>query len=165
MLVALHFFIQHNRRIVWEVSLFINCLRFCKKKKNAGSSVHSTVIGKLPMRQAVFAIFGFQQTYGNSVGQYSCCRFLWAHQQKAPIQGTARSKAWACGRSLAGNAGSNPAEGIGVCLLRVLCFLQVEFSVSSLSLFQRRKERTLKITTVTQGRSYCRIVTINLTFR
>jgi hypothetical protein len=29
----------------------------------------------------------------------------------------ARSKAWVCGRSLAGIAGSNPAEGMDVCLL------------------------------------------------
>ena len=30
---------------------------------------------------------------------------------------TARSKAWVCGRSLAGVVGSNPAEGMDVCLL------------------------------------------------
>jgi hypothetical protein len=29
----------------------------------------------------------------------------------------ARSKAWVWGRSLAGIAGSNPAEGVDVCLL------------------------------------------------
>ena len=29
----------------------------------------------------------------------------------------ARSKAWVCGRSLFGIAGSNPTEGIDVCLL------------------------------------------------
>ena len=34
-----------------------------------------------------------------------------------PIPVAARSKAWVCGRSLAGNAGSNPAVDIGVCLL------------------------------------------------
>jgi hypothetical protein len=30
---------------------------------------------------------------------------------------TARSKAWVCGRSLAGIAGSNPVGGMVVCLL------------------------------------------------
>jgi hypothetical protein len=29
----------------------------------------------------------------------------------------ARSKAWVCGRSLAGISGSNPARGMDVCLL------------------------------------------------
>ena len=32
----------------------------------------------------------------------------------------AQSKAWVCGRCLAGIVGPNPAEGIDVCLLRVL---------------------------------------------
>ena len=31
----------------------------------------------------------------------------------------ARTKVWVCGRSLAGIAGSNPASGMDVCLLRV----------------------------------------------
>jgi hypothetical protein len=33
----------------------------------------------------------------------------------------ARSNTWAFGRSLAGIAGSNPAGGMDVCLLSVLC--------------------------------------------
>jgi len=33
----------------------------------------------------------------------------------------ARSKAWVCGRSLAGIAGLNPAGCMAICLLRVLC--------------------------------------------
>jgi hypothetical protein len=32
-----------------------------------------------------------------------------------------RSKAWVCGRSVAGIVGSNPAGGMDVCLLWVLC--------------------------------------------
>jgi hypothetical protein len=32
----------------------------------------------------------------------------------------ALTKAWVCGRSLAGIAGSNPAEGMSVCLLWLL---------------------------------------------
>ena len=35
-----------------------------------------------------------------------------------------RSKAWVCGRSLAGIVGSNPAEGMDVCLLCVLCVVR-----------------------------------------
>ena len=36
----------------------------------------------------------------------------------------ARSKAWICGRSLAGFAGSNPAGGAEVCVLWVLCVVR-----------------------------------------
>jgi hypothetical protein len=36
-----------------------------------------------------------------------------------PIPATARSKAWVCGRSLAGNAGSNHAASMDVWVLRV----------------------------------------------
>jgi hypothetical protein len=36
----------------------------------------------------------------------------------------AQSKAWLCGRSLAGIAGSNPAKGMDVCLLRVFCVVR-----------------------------------------
>jgi hypothetical protein len=42
-------------------------------------------------------------------------------------------KAWFC----AGIAGSNPAEGIGVCILWVLVCCQVKFSASDRSLVQR----------------------------
>jgi len=35
-----------------------------------------------------------------------------------------RSKAWVCGRWIAGIAGSIPAEGMDVCLLRVLCVVR-----------------------------------------
>jgi hypothetical protein len=49
-----------------------------------------------------------------------------------PIPVAARSKAWVCGHSLAGIVGSNPAGGIYVCLLWVLC-VQVEVSVYVLS--------------------------------
>ena len=41
-----------------------------------------------------------------------------------PIPVTARSKTWFCDRSLSGNAGSNPAEGIDICLLWVLCVVR-----------------------------------------
>jgi hypothetical protein len=41
-----------------------------------------------------------------------------------PIPVTACSKAWVCGRSLAGIAGSNPASGVDVCLLWLFCSLK-----------------------------------------
>jgi hypothetical protein len=47
-----------------------------------------------------------------------------------PIPAAARSTAWVCGRSLAGIGGSNPAWGMDVCLLRVLCVVQVEASAT-----------------------------------
>lgn len=46
---------------------------------------------------------------------------LYVYVPKRPIQVAARSKAWAYCRSHSGNVGSNPAGGISVCLLRVLC--------------------------------------------
>ena len=48
----------------------------------------------------------------------------------------ARSKARVCNRSLAGIVGSNPAGGMDVCLVSVVC-CQVEFSASGRSLVQR----------------------------
>jgi hypothetical protein len=53
------------------------------------------------------------------------CGVLWVSVFKLlfvikPIV-TARSKAWVCSRSYDGNAGSNPAGDMNICLLRVLC--------------------------------------------
>ena len=47
-----------------------------------------------------------------------------------------RSKAWVCGRLLAGIAGSNPARGTDVSLVSVVC-CQVEVSATGRSLVQR----------------------------
>ena len=41
-----------------------------------------------------------------------------------PVTMAARSKAWVCGRSPAEIVGSNPAGGMDVCLLRVLCVVR-----------------------------------------
>jgi hypothetical protein len=41
-----------------------------------------------------------------------------------PIPVAARSKAWAYGLSLAGIVGLNPAGGMDVCLLSVLCVVR-----------------------------------------
>jgi hypothetical protein len=56
---------------------------------------------------------------------------------KMPIPVAERSKAWVCSRSPAGIAGSNPAEGMDICLLWVLCVCQVEISGTGWSLVQR----------------------------
>ena len=41
-----------------------------------------------------------------------------------PTPVTTRSKAWVCGRSLGGTAGPNPARGMNVCLLWLLCVVR-----------------------------------------
>jgi hypothetical protein len=41
-----------------------------------------------------------------------------------PIPVAALSKAWVCGRLLTGIVGSNPAGGMDVCLLWVLCVVR-----------------------------------------
>ena len=55
---------------------------------------------------------------------------------KLPIPGTARSKSWVCGPSLAGIAGSNPVGGMDMSLASAV-FCQVEVSASGWSLIQR----------------------------
>ena len=52
-----------------------------------------------------------------------------------PIPVAEQSQAWVCSRSLAGNAGSNTAGGMDVCLSVVCC--QVEVSATGRSLVQR----------------------------
>ena len=52
------------------------------------------------------------------------------------ISVVARSKAWVCCRSFAKIAGSNPASGKNICLVRVVC-CQVEVCTTSRSLVQR----------------------------
>ena len=41
-----------------------------------------------------------------------------------PIPVATRSRAWVCGRTLAGIVGSNPTMGMDVCLMRVLCVVR-----------------------------------------
>ena len=48
----------------------------------------------------------------------------------------APSRVWVCGRSLVEIAGSNPASGMGVCLLCVLCVVR-ERSLSRADRFYR----------------------------
>jgi hypothetical protein len=49
----------------------------------------------------------------------------------------AQFEAYLCSRSIAGIAGSNPPEGMAVCLLCLLCVVQVAASARGSSLVQR----------------------------
>ena len=60
-----------------------------------------------------------------------------------PIPVAERSKASVCSRSPAGIVGSNPAVGMDVCLLWVLCVCQVEVCANGSSLVQRSPTDTL----------------------
>ena len=62
--------------------------------------------------------------------------FVFSIFVRSPIAATVQSKAWVCGRSLAGIAGSNPARGMDVCLFVVVCF-HVDVSATGRSLVQR----------------------------
>jgi len=50
--------------------------------------------------------------------------FYWVESTQKPIPVVARSKAWVCGRSLAGIAGSNPVGGFSAFLLWVVCVVR-----------------------------------------
>jgi hypothetical protein len=53
-----------------------------------------------------------------------------------PIPASTRFKAYVCGRLIAGIVGSNPAGGVDVLLLWIVC-CQVEVSVTGRSFVQR----------------------------
>ena len=57
-----------------------------------------------------------------------CASYRWC-VNNLPILVAARSKAWVCGRSLAGIVGSKPTGGMDVCLVSAVC-CQVEVSAS-----------------------------------
>ena len=59
-----------------------------------------------------------------------------------------RSKEQVCGRSLAGIADSNPAEGMNVCVLCVLCVVQIEVSATGRSLVQRSPNEYVSLSVI-----------------
>ena len=63
--------------------------------------------------------------HSNFVFLQYCSWFTYFTQyvNSTPIPVAARIKAWVCGRSLARIAGSNPAGGMGICLLWVSCIV------------------------------------------
>jgi len=56
--------------------------------------------------------------------QVKCSFVLTFYINIKPIRVAARSKAWVCGGSLSGIAGSNPSGGMDVCLLWGLCVVR-----------------------------------------
>jgi len=59
------------------------------------------------------------------------------YSTQVPTPMAVRSKSWVCGRTIVGNAGSNPAEGLDVRLLCLWCVVQVAASATSWSPVQR----------------------------
>lgn len=55
----------------------------------------------------------------------------------APMSVTVRSKEWFCGSSLDGIVGSNPEEGMNICILWVLRVVFIQDYASVWSLVQR----------------------------
>jgi len=53
------------------------------------------------------------------------------YSTQVPAPMAVRSKSWVCGRTIVGNAGSNPAEGLDVRLLCLWCVVQVAASATS----------------------------------
>ena len=64
-------------------------------------------------------------------------RQILSRKPTVPVPLAARAKSQVCGRSPAEIVGSNPTGGMEVCLLWVLCVVQVEVSATSWSLVQR----------------------------
>jgi hypothetical protein len=50
--------------------------------------------------------------------------FRLCNEKSVPIPAAAQSKAWVCGRALAGIVGSNPTGGMDVCLLYSVCVVR-----------------------------------------
>jgi hypothetical protein len=91
--------------------------------------------------RAIFGVTTVERKVMNATlhtSTYTLCRFIALSNTDGTIPVTAPSKAWACGRSHAEIAGSNPAGVHGsLSLVSVVCF-QVEVSASSWSLHQWR---------------------------
>jgi len=47
-----------------------------------------------------------------------------SNERTLTMPGAARSKAWVCGLTLAGIAGSNPAVGMDICASKMLCVVR-----------------------------------------
>jgi hypothetical protein len=76
----------------------------------------------LYLRKLVLTMWDWRRLHSHvELCIYRCvCTGLYNYRQRmkrGPIPEDPRSKAWVCGRSLAGIAGSNPADGMDVCLL------------------------------------------------
>ena len=85
----------------------------CKLKCNGQSK---TVTSRITGRQ----LLQFAHQCGAWLFPERICCVNTYRPDMGPVPAAARPKAWVCGRSLAGIAGSNPPGGMDVCLLWVL---------------------------------------------
>jgi hypothetical protein len=97
--------------------------------KEGVTNVYTVLAGKLEKKETT----GNTRSKRDSIKHIILVR-VWGN---LPIPAAARSKAWVCGRSLAGIVGSNPTGGMDVCLVSVVC-CQVEVSATRWSLVQGR---------------------------
>ena len=102
------------------------------------------------------------------VGQNTININSFTHMIYTLISLAAWAKAWVCDRSLAGIVGSNPAGGMDICLLGMLC-CQVEVSASGWSLVQRSPTKCAVSNWVWLWIHYChRVATqlqLNISYR
>ena len=90
----------------WPITSWVHYTASC----NTQSSVPEDVQNNCPKHVELTGIF-IKPLLLHLVG---CLNYL------EPVPVAARSKAWVCGRLLAGIVGSNPTGGIDVCLLWVM---------------------------------------------
>jgi hypothetical protein len=108
------------------------CFSICGKSSAANSA---TVASNL--RQSQIWDQKWAQTVAHAAQWASgSLLFNYTTALPVPIRVAARSKVWVCRHSLAGITGWNPAGGMDVSLLWVLC-CQVEVSASGWTLVQR----------------------------
>jgi hypothetical protein len=88
--------------------------RGVREKLNAEGAFHWTFFVATTLWHVHYAV---NRSPISNVSVAVCVNIFFFNNSPGPISVTARSKAWFCGRSLAGIAGSNPAEGMGICLL------------------------------------------------
>jgi hypothetical protein len=122
------------------------CLTFCTRRFYLLSKLQTLTLsppppsatGKLTFLITNFAFWNIITwvncfiSYIGNIWTLLFCIYLFIYAMPIPV--VERSKAWVCSRSPAGIAGSNPAEGMDICLL---CVCQVEVSATGWSLVQR----------------------------
>jgi hypothetical protein len=100
----------NNIRHVWASHDFL-WQSLCAGSTDTGLNKNSTVC----VQYKILSEFGHQKTSSEFCVLYWDC---------TPIPVAARSKAWVCGRALAGIVGSRPAGSMDVCLLYSVCVVK-----------------------------------------
>jgi hypothetical protein len=72
------------------------------------------------------------------------CEYLSSLKYTNPIMWPCGLRRRVCGSTTAGIAGSNPARGTDVCILCLLCIVQVQASTTGWSLFQRSPNKCVQ---------------------